>query len=193
MIGQEEIIGSDDVIPDAGREGAIAGKCFVDNVPAIAARAPVGDEGIDVALHHGGQCFSCPVAVGDPIWELRHPDEVVTTDVLAVCFSDVEDDVATSVVEDTWFRFGVLELCHRSNHHPRYRWGRNTNLHVVCWRKLAEDVCIVQNGLILCVVVFARSWLVRGRTEPELPMGLRKVVEVRGRCGRGSVGASGCT
>ena len=110
LVGEEEVLRSNGVVPDAGGEGAVGIQGLVNDVPAVAAAAPVGDEVRDVGFHYRGEGGVCPVAIGNPIGQLICPDEIVAADVLAMRLGDVEEYVTAGVVENTGFRLAIREL-----------------------------------------------------------------------------------
>lgn len=65
---------------------------------------------VDVVLHDGTQRCSCPGTRGNPVGQLADPDKIVAADLLSSGFSEIEDYVASSVIENILFGFGELKL-----------------------------------------------------------------------------------
>ena len=120
-------------------------------------------KGLDVDLHGGRQGFSGPVTLSDPVGELGVPNQVVATEDLAMVLCNVNDDLAASEVEDALLRL------------------RSEEFHVVCWCDLTEDTGVIEDLLVKDIRVLAGAWLVSGRPEVHLTIGLGNLIEVRGR------------
>lgn len=98
----------------------------------------MSDQCLDVVLHHRSQRVCCPVAVGDPVAQLRNPDEVMAPEVFPVILGNVDCHLSAGEVEDALLRLGCEEL------------------HVVRWCDLSEDIGIVQNLLVEDIGILAR-------------------------------------
>ncbi|KKA17322.1 hypothetical protein T310_8872, partial [Rasamsonia emersonii CBS 393.64] len=109
-VREEEVLGPDGVVPDAGRPRPVRRQRLVDHVPRVAPPSPVRDQVRDVRLHHRCEARRCPAAVHHPVGQLADPDEVVAANALAVVFGDGQDGVAARVVEDIGRWFSVFEL-----------------------------------------------------------------------------------
>lgn len=125
--------------PDAGSKAPIGGECLIHNVPRITHVLPVSDQSLDVVLHNCGQSIGGPGAIDDPFAELRNPHKVVTSQIFAMIFGNVDIHLPACEVEDTLFRLGGKEL------------------HVVGWGDLAKDVGVVQDRLVQYVLVLSRA------------------------------------
>ena len=139
--------------------GAVEG--FVDNVPGVAAAAPVLNQVGDVVLEdadHGLVGDAAGHEVKEPGRVLVVPAQVVAAHVLAVVLGNVNDDVTTGVGEVVALGLRVLPL------------------HVVGGGDGAEDAGVVEDGHVLKVLLF-RAGNVGGGTEPELAVLLGNVVE----------------
>jgi hypothetical protein len=70
----------------------------------------MSDQIVDMVLHDGSQRCSCPSTRGNPARQLADPDKIVAANLLSVGFCEIQDYVASCVVENILFGFGVLEL-----------------------------------------------------------------------------------
>jgi len=92
------------------------------------------------------------------------PAEVVTSEIFAVVFGNVDRDITTRVGEVIALGFGELPL------------------HVIGRSDLTKDASVVENGHVFLVLLLdTRN--ISGSSEPELTSSLCKVVEVRSSVG----------
>lgn len=80
-----------------------------------------------------------PGAVHNPVTQLRVPHKIMAPKVFPMVFRDVDCYLPASKVEHALLGLGGEEL------------------HVVCRGDLAENVSVVQNGLVQNVVIFTCS------------------------------------
>ncbi len=99
-------------------------------------------------LNDGGELCGSPVAVQNEVTNLRGPYQVMAAQVLSVVLGDRHVEIPSCVVEGSLLGFG------------------QDKLHCVCRRDLAEDVSVVEDGLIQDIGVFAGTWLI-GLSSPQ--------------------------
>lgn len=112
--GEEEILGANGVVPDAGFPGTsgVVAEGLVDDVPRVTTVAKVGDEVGDVVDEDGaeGLVGLGGGGVGDPGGKLAVPDEIVAADEFAGGLGEVEEGIGGRVVEDALEWLGGFEL-----------------------------------------------------------------------------------
>ena len=70
----------------------------------------MSDEVSDVPVQDVDEGRVRPIPVGEPVWKLLVPDQVMAADQLTVSFGYVEDSISSGVIEDARFGLGVLPL-----------------------------------------------------------------------------------
>jgi hypothetical protein len=87
-------------------------------------------------------------------------------------FREVKNYITTTVIEYVRLWFSKLKL--GMSAFVQYL-GTGTNLHVIRWRELPEDVGIFQNGHVLFVILF-HSRNVCCSAKPEFPVGFGQII-----------------
>jgi hypothetical protein len=111
---------TEEAVEDGVTVGSVILEDLVGNVPVLDLALPASDEGGDVVLEDGGEGGSI-TDVADPLWELRVPEESVTTDVFAVLLGVVDEVITTGKVEGATGRLGAIPL-------HRVLWCEHTEL-----------------------------------------------------------------
>jgi hypothetical protein len=85
---------------------------LIDDIPRVAAITKVLNKLRHMVFQDFGESFISPrsAGTGDPVRQLRLPDEVVAADCLATLFRDVDEVVASGEVEDVLLWLGEFEL-----------------------------------------------------------------------------------
>jgi hypothetical protein len=116
--------------PYTGRKLSVPSKCFIDYIPSIAVILEVGDHGLDMVFHNCCQSLPCPLPLHNPVTRLVGPDESMAPKVFPVVFGDIDRYLRVSIAKHSLLRLGGIKL------------------HGISRSYLAEDVSVVENGLV---------------------------------------------
>lgn len=122
--------------PFALGKASVPVKCFIDDIPSIAVILEVGDHGLDMLFHNCCQSLPCPGPLQNPVTCLVGPYESMASKVFPVVLGDIDGHLRATIAKHSLLRLGGIKL------------------HGISRGNLAEDVSVVENGLVFGVAIF---------------------------------------